>query len=56
MREVLQHVDYRKAIWVEHERILNAVLSRNAADAAALARAHLQHAAASVQIDLPSEE
>jgi DNA-binding GntR family transcriptional regulator len=53
MREVLQRVDYRKAIWVEHEQILNAVLSRNAGDAAALARAHLHHAADNVKIVLP---
>ena len=54
MREVLQRVDYRKAIWIEHERILDAVLSGQAGDAAALARAHLNHAAANVQIVLPT--
>ena len=54
MREVLQRVDYRKAIWVEHEQILNAVLSRNRTGRArSLARAHLQHAADNVQIVLP---
>jgi DNA-binding GntR family transcriptional regulator len=56
MREVLQQVDYRKAIWVEHERILNAVLSHDAADAAALARAHLHHAAENVRIVLPTAD
>lgn len=56
MREVLQQVDYRKAIWIEHERILNAVLSGNSADAATLARAHLHHAAENVRIVLPSAD
>ena len=56
MREVLQRVDYRKAIWVEHEQILNAVVARNAVDAAALARAHLHHAADNVQIVLPAAD
>lgn len=56
MREVLQRVDYRKAIWFEHERILNAVLARHPGDAAALARAHLLHAAENVRIVLPSDD
>ena len=53
MREVLQKHDYRNAIWVEHERILGAVLSGRAQDAAQLARDHLHHAAANVDIALP---
>jgi DNA-binding GntR family transcriptional regulator len=55
MREVLQHREYRKAIWVEHERILRAIASRDADAAAALVRAHLQQAAINVQVVLPGE-
>lgn len=54
MREVLQHREYRKAIWIEHEQILRAIASRDGEAAAALARAHLQHAAVNVQVALPS--
>ena len=53
MREVLQHRDYRKAIWVEHEQILHAIAKRDADAAASLVRAHLQHAAVNVEIALP---
>lgn len=56
MREVLQRADYRKEIWVEHERILRAVLARNPEGAAALAREHLHHAADNVRIILPSAD
>ena len=41
MREVLQHREYRKAIWVEHEQILRAIAAHDADGAAALVRAHL---------------
>jgi DNA-binding GntR family transcriptional regulator len=53
MREVLQHREYRKAIWVEHEQILRAIASRDGEAAAALVRAHLAHAAINVQVALP---
>jgi DNA-binding GntR family transcriptional regulator len=53
MREVLQHREYRKAIWVEHEQILRAIASRDADAAAALVRAHLSHAAVNAQVALP---
>lgn len=56
MREVLQHRDYRQAIWVEHVAILRAVTSGDADSAAALARAHLHHAARNVHIELPSAD
>ena len=55
MREVLQHREYRKAIWVEHEQILQAVAEHNAEGAAALARAHLRNAAVNVQLALPAD-
>lgn len=55
MREVLQHREYRRAIWVEHEQILRAVAERNAEGAAALARAHLRNAAVNVQLVLPAD-
>ena len=29
MREVLQHRDYRKAMWSEHEQILRAIATRD---------------------------
>jgi DNA-binding GntR family transcriptional regulator len=54
MREVLQHRDYRKAIWVEHGQILRAVAGHDAEAAAQLARAHLHHAAQNVRIVLPA--
>jgi DNA-binding GntR family transcriptional regulator len=54
MREVLQHREYRKAIWVEHEQILRAISTRDAEAAAALVRTHLQHAAVNVQVVLPA--
>ena len=54
MREVLQHREYRKAIWVEHEQILRAIAKRDGEAAAALVRAHLSHAAANVQVALPT--
>jgi DNA-binding GntR family transcriptional regulator len=53
MREVLQHREYRKAIWVEHEQILRAIASHDGEAAAALVRAHLAHAAINVQVALP---
>ncbi len=53
MREVLQHREYRKAIWVEHEQILRAIAGRDADAAASLVRAHLQQAAVNVEIALP---
>ena len=54
MREVLQHREYRKAIWVEHEQILRAIANRDGDAAAALVRAHLSHAAVNVQVTLPT--
>ena len=56
MREVLQHREYRKAIWVEHEQILRAVTKHDGETAAALVRAHLEHAAVNVQVVLPTAE
>ena len=56
MREVLQHREYRKAIWVEHEQILRAVTKRDGDAAAALVRAHLEHAAVNVPVVLPTAE
>jgi DNA-binding GntR family transcriptional regulator len=53
MLEVLQHREYRKLIWMEHEQILHAVAERDAERAAALARVHLEHAAANVRLMLP---
>ena len=47
MREVLQHRDYRKAIWTEHEQILRAIAAHDADGAAALVRAHLYERRAS---------
>ena len=55
MREVLQHREYRKAIWVEHEQILRAIGDRDADAAASLVRAHLQQAAINVQVATPGE-
>ena len=54
MREVLQHREYRKAIWVEHEQILRAIASHDADAAAGLVRSHLSHAAVNVQVALPT--
>jgi DNA-binding GntR family transcriptional regulator len=54
MREVLQHREYRKAIWVEHDQILRAVAKRDGHAAAALVRSHLEHAAVNVQVVLPT--
>jgi DNA-binding GntR family transcriptional regulator len=54
MREVLQHRDYRKTIWVEHEQILRAVAAHDGDAAAALVRAHLSNAAINVQVTLPA--
>ena len=54
MREVLQHREYRKAIWVEHEQILRAIAGHDAEAAAALVRAHLSNAAINVQVTLPA--
>jgi DNA-binding GntR family transcriptional regulator len=56
MREVLQHREYRKAIWVEHEQILRAIARRDGDAAAALVRAHLEHAAINVQVVLPTTD
>jgi DNA-binding GntR family transcriptional regulator len=55
MREVLQHREYRKAIWSEHAEILRAIASHDGDAAAALVRAHLKHAAVNVQVALGSE-
>ena len=54
MREVLQHRDYRKTIWVEHEQILRAIAAHDADAAGALVRAHLSNAAINVQVTLPA--
>ena len=54
MREVLQHREYRKAIWVEHEQILRAIAAHDGDGAAALVRAHLSTAAVNVQVTLPA--
>jgi len=54
MREVLQHREYRKAIWVEHEQILRAIAAHDGDGAAALVRAHLSNAAVNVQVTLPA--
>jgi len=54
MREVLQHREYRKAIWVEHDQILRAIAAHDGSAAAALVRAHLSHAAVNVQVALPT--
>ena len=56
MREVLQHREYRKAIWTEHGHIQRAIAQRDAAAAAAMVRAHLAHAAVNVQVTLPAAE
>lgn len=53
MREVLQHRDYRRTIWIEHEQILRAIGEGDADAAAALARDHLRNAAANVGLTLP---
>ncbi|HEY4137752.1 MAG TPA: FCD domain-containing protein, partial [Casimicrobiaceae bacterium] len=53
MREVLQHREYRKAIWTEHAGIQRALSNRDPAAAAALIRAHLIHAAEHVRLGLP---
>ena len=53
MREVLQHREYRKAIWVEHGEILRAISLRDGHAAASLVRAHLSQAAINVQVVLP---
>ncbi len=53
MREVLQHREYRKTIWLEHEQILRAIAAHDADGAAALARAHLESAALHIQLPLP---
>jgi DNA-binding GntR family transcriptional regulator len=54
MREVLQHREYREAIWVEHEQILRAIAAHDADGAAALVRAHLSNAAINVQVTVPA--
>jgi DNA-binding GntR family transcriptional regulator len=54
MREVLQHREYRKAIWTEHAHIQRAIATHDAESAAALVRAHLAHAAVNVQVNLPA--
>jgi DNA-binding GntR family transcriptional regulator len=55
MREVLQHREYRKAIWTEHAHIQRAIAQHDAAGAAAMVRAHLSHAAVNVQVSLPPD-
>lgn len=54
MREVLQHREYRKAIWMEHAHIQRAIAAHDGTSAAALVRAHLAHAAVNVQVTLPA--
>jgi DNA-binding FadR family transcriptional regulator len=54
MREVLQHREYRKQVWTEHEQMLRAIAERDGEGAAALARAHLGNAAVNVQLVLPA--
>jgi DNA-binding GntR family transcriptional regulator len=54
MREVLQHREYRKQVWTEHEQMLRAISERDAVGAAALARSHLGNAAVNVQLVLPA--
>jgi DNA-binding GntR family transcriptional regulator len=54
MREVLQHGEYRDAIWTEHEQILRAMAAHDADAAASLARGHLESAAVSVEVELPA--
>ncbi|MEO8536944.1 MAG: GntR family transcriptional regulator [Betaproteobacteria bacterium] len=54
MREVLQHRDYRKAIWVEHGEILRAIADRDGEAAANRVRAHLEQAAINVRVTLPT--
>jgi len=56
MREVLQHREYRRAIWTEHAHIQRAIAQRDGAAAAAMVRAHLAHAAVSVQVALPPDD
>ena len=56
MREVLQHREYRKAIWVEHGEILRAIGAHDGDAAASLVRAHLQQAAINVQVVLPDSQ
>lgn len=53
MREVLQHREYRNAIWREHAAIHRAIGSRDPSKAAELIRAHLVNAASNVQLALP---
>jgi DNA-binding GntR family transcriptional regulator len=50
MREVLQHSEYRAAIWHEHAQVLHAIATRNPEGAAALARTHLSNATMNVQL------
>jgi DNA-binding FadR family transcriptional regulator len=56
MREVLQHRDYRRQIWTEHEQMLRAIRERDGEAAASLARAHLANAAVNVQLVLPAAD
>jgi DNA-binding FadR family transcriptional regulator len=53
MREVLQHREYRKAIWTEHAHIQRAIAAGDGRNAAALVHSHLMHAAVNVQVLLP---
>jgi len=52
MLEVLQHREYRKAIWSEHASIQRALSTHDPVAAAALIRAHLIRAAVNVQVPL----
>ena len=54
MREVLRHREGREPIWVEHERMLRAIASGNADEAARTARDHLLNAAQNVRIVVPA--
>jgi len=53
MREVLQHGDYRQAIWTEHEQIMRTIAAHDGDGAQALVRAHLRQAARNVALVLP---
>jgi DNA-binding GntR family transcriptional regulator len=53
MREVLQHGDYRQAIWTEHEQIMRLIATHDSHGAQALVRAHLRQAARNVALVLP---
>ena len=53
MREVLQHGDYRQAIWAEHAEIMRMIAAHDGEGAQTQVRAHLQQAARNVELVLP---